>query len=123
MLAFKRWFGKAWAWLKRSWKWLLLPVGVLIWVAARLTSKKEVTVISPGLVEHEEVRERLELEATQKKAAADVKAAEQLSGIEATRTQTVAKETQKQIDAIKEAQDDSQKVNDLLKSVGKDMRK
>lgn len=116
------WLLKAWGWLKRNWKWLLLPVGVVLYLVGRASSKKEVSVLSPGLVAHEEVKAKLDAEAAQKKQAADEKAAAQLSGIEANRSAKVSSETQKQVDEIEAVQGDPAKVTDLLKNIGKDIR-
>jgi hypothetical protein len=117
------WLVKAWAWLKANWKWLLFPVGLLLLLVGRASAKREVTVVSPGLVEHEEVEKKLDEEAAAKKQAADEKAQQQLSGIEASRSATVASETQKQMDAAAAVRDDPDALNDYLKNVGKDMRR
>lgn len=115
-------FGKAWAWLKLNWKWLIFPLGVLLYVVGRLSSRGNITVVSPGLTGHEEVDEKLKAEAEQKKQAADNKAAEQLTGIETGRRATATAETARQIKEVEAAQGDPDKVNDLLKKVGKDIR-
>lgn len=116
------WFTKAWAWLKRNWKWLIFPVGVLVYVIGRASSNKSTTVVSPELVGHQKVKEKLDAEAAQKKLDADEKAAAQLSEIAKDRSSTAASETQKQVDAVKAVQGNPEKVSDLLKQVGKDIR-
>jgi hypothetical protein len=114
--------GAAWAWLKLNWKWLLFPLGVLLYVVGRVSARSNTTVVSPGLTEHEGVDEKLKAEAAQKKQAADNKAAEQLNGIEADRRAVANAETERQLKAVEAAQGDPDKVNDLLKKVGKDIR-
>ncbi len=116
------WLVRLWAWLKRNWKWLLFPVGILVYLIGRVSASKNVSVVSPGLVGHQEVREGLEAEAEAKKQAATERAAEQLSSIEANRSSKVSSETQKQVDEIEAAQGDPAKVSELLKNIGKDIR-
>lgn len=122
MLALKIWFKAAWEWLKKYWKWLIFPIGIGIWVIARATAKKEITVVSPGLVAHEEVKAQLDAQAAQQKATADVKAVSELNRIETERSTIAANETQKHIDEIEDVQGDPKKVTDLLKNIGKDIR-
>lgn len=116
------WLFQAWGWLKRNWKWLLLPVGLIAYLVGRASAKKEVSALSPGLVAHEEVKAKLDAEAEQKKQVADEKAAAQLSDIEANRSAKVSSLTQKQVDAIESVQGAPAKVTDLLKHIGKDIR-
>lgn len=118
-----QWPVQAWAWVKRNWKWLLFPIGVLAYVVGRATAKTNVTVVSPGLVEHEEVKNKLDAEAAQKKHEADVQATEQLAAIETARKAAVDAERQKQVSRIDEVQGSPEKVTDLLKQIGKDIRK
>lgn len=117
------WLLKTWAWLKKYWKWLLFPVGILLYVVGRASVRKEVTVVSPGLLEHQEVQGKLETEAAQKKQQADAAATERLGQVELERKRRVDAETQKQLASVEAAQGDPSKVNDLLKQVGKDIRK
>lgn len=117
------WLKAAWEWLKKYWKWLLFPIGILAYLVGRASAKTNVTVVSPGLIEHAEVEARLDAEAAEKKQEADVAAAAQLNQVELTRRREVDAESNKQVAAAEAAQDDPQKVNDLLKQVGKDMRK
>lgn len=116
------WFKAAWGWLKRNWKWLILPVGVIAYLLGRYYSKSSVQVVSPGLVEHAEVDATLNEEAEQKKQAADTAAAAQLSAIEANRSSKISSETQKQMDEVVTVQGDPEKVTSFLKQVGKDIR-
>jgi hypothetical protein len=104
------WMFLTWEWLKRNWKWLLLPLGVLLWFLGRVTAKKEVIITSTALAEADT-------------AQADAKEAAQLSGIAAQHSAAVAVATQKQIDAAADAQGDSEAVNSILAGVGKDMRR
>jgi len=115
------WLNAAWTWLKKYWKWLLFPVGVAVYFIGRASAKTNISVVSPGLIGHEDVDTKLAAEAAQKKLDADESAAAQLSGIEADRSSKVSSDTQKQIDAIEAVKGDPEKVTDLLKQVGKDV--
>lgn len=116
------WLKATWEWLKKNWKWLLFPVGVLLYVIGRASAKTDVTVVSPGLTAHEEVKAKLDAEAEAKKQEASVVAEKQLAEIETQRTVVADAETKKQIAEIDEAQGDPKAVSDLLKGIGKDIR-
>lgn len=117
------WYASAWEWLKKNWKWLLLPIGLLLWFIGRSSGKREVTVTSTALGEHEAMARQLDAEAAQQKATADAKESSALAGIAANQSAQTAAATQKQIDAAAAAEGDPYKVNSLLLDVGKDMRK
>lgn len=116
------WLKAAWEWLKKYWKWLLFPVGLLLYVVGRSSAKTNVTVVSPGLVAHEEVKQKLDAEAAQKKHEADVVAVKQLEVVANQRAAVVDAETKRQMTEIQEAQGDPAAVSDLLKKIGKDIR-
>ncbi len=119
---FKEKLAAAWSWTKANWKWLLFPIGLLLYVVGRAAARRDVTVVSPGLVEHQEVQAELDAKAAKQKQEADAKAVGQLSSIEAGRSARVGSETQKQVAEVEAAQGDPTRVNDLLKKVGKDIR-
>lgn len=116
------WLSATWAWLKKYWKWLLFPIGFLLYFAGRATAKTTTNVVSPSLVGHEEVKAKLDDEAAAKRQQADVEAANQLQIIERQRAEVVDEATQGQVAEIKAAQGDPEKVTDLLKQIGKDIR-
>lgn len=117
------WLIAAWGWLKRNWKWLLLPIGALAWLLGRLTAKKTVVVESSALEEHNEVVQKIEEEADVKREAAHKTLEGQLMGIDSAHSAAVTASTSTVIKEAGEAQGDSDKVNDLLKNLGKDLRK
>ncbi len=117
------WLIKTWAWLKKYWKWLLFPIGALLYIIGRASARRDVTVVSPGLAEHQAVREKLDAEAAQQKQEVDAVAAKKLEQVELERQHQVDAETKKQVEAVDAAQGDPGSVNDLLKQVGKDLRK
>jgi len=110
-------------WLKKYWKWLLLPLGVLLWLLGRATARKTVVVTSGALAQADEAKTEIDAKAASRVREADGKEAAQLAGISAQHSAAVASETQRLVDAAEEAQGDPDKVNDLLRQVGKDMRR
>lgn len=116
------WLLKAWEWTKRNWKWLLFPIGILIYIAGR-ARPRDITMVSPELIGHSEVERELNAEADAKKQVVEKKTEEQLAGIEAQREASLAAEQQQQLDAAAAIENDPQAVNDFLKQVGKDIRK
>ena len=117
------WMLTAEVWLKKYWKWLLLPIGLLLWLLGRLTAKKTVTITSTAIAEADEAKGKINAEAAEKVREADAKEAAQLAGISAQQAAAVARETQKQVDAAAEAQGDPDAVNALLIQTGKDARR
>lgn len=117
------WLFLTWEWLRKHWKWLLLPVGLLIWLLGRVTAKKQVTITSTALADADVAKAGIEEEAASRRKLADAKEAAQLGGVASQHAAAVATATQKQVDSAAEAQGDPERVNALLLSVGKDMRK
>jgi hypothetical protein len=117
------WLFLTWEWLKRYWKWLLLPLGILLWFLGRATAKKEVTVTSTALAESDTAKAAIDAKALEQTAQADAKEAAQLAVVTSQRSAAVAAATQTQIDAASAAQGDSGAVNSILTNVGKDMRR
>lgn len=116
-------FGTAWRWLKRNWKWLLLPVGIVIWLVGRLMARKTVVVESSALGEHAEVERKVEAQAEEKKAELAQEREAQLAGIAAEHAAKSTSITQQHVAEAAATEGDSEKVNDLLSQVSKDMRK
>lgn len=110
-------------WLKKNWKWLLFPIGMLLVVLGYgLASRKKVIVTSTALAGADEAKVRINEEAADKVRAADAQEAGQLAGIDAQHSAAVASTTQEQLNAVKDAEGDPEKVNALLADVGKQMR-
>jgi len=111
-------------WFKKYWKWLLFPVGLLLLILGYgLASRKRVVITSTALEGANEAKDKINAEASEKVRQADAKESGQLAGIAAQHSAAVASVTQKQLDAVEEAQGDSDKVNALLVDVGKGMRR
>lgn len=117
------WLVKAWGWVKEHWYWLLAPVGIVLFLLGRAGGKKTTVVTSTELEKHDEVERQIAAQAEAKKEAINRSAQEALSGIEAAHSASVTSATQKTLNEAASAEGDSERVNDLLLNVGKDMRK
>lgn len=112
---------KAWPWLKKNWKWLLFPIGILVFIAG-YTSKSRIGTVSSellGAAEDKAVIEgRTAGQIIEEKAARD----EKIAKLEKEHSATVAKLTRAQRDQMQKIRNDPDKVNEFLKQVGKDIR-
>lgn len=117
------WLLTAWAWLKRNWKWLLLPIGVAAWLFGRAFGKKTVAVQSSALEAHDELERQVVKDAAKQKEAIRAQEQQQLSGLDAAHSAAVTAATQTVINEAADAQGDSDKVNEFLQGVSKDLRK
>lgn len=59
----------AWEWVKKNWHWIVVPVGVVLYLMGR-AGRRNVHVVSPQLVQHEEVEREAEQKATSEQQAA-----------------------------------------------------
>jgi hypothetical protein len=117
------WAIKAWVWLRANWKWLILPVGVLLWVLGRLSAKKPPDVVAPELLGAAKG-----IQAASDKASLDLANAARAKDAEITlvdgvHSDAVHKAVQAQENKYEELKDKPEEVNSFLASVGKDIRK
>ena len=112
-----------WTWLKANWKWLLFPVGILLFIVGRFTARKLPVVVAPEMVGAAE--EKLKAEEDAKSKALEAEAAKQrrLAEIEKEHAEALKKLTDNQRSLVKALQDDPEKLNDFLIDVGKSVRK
>jgi len=110
---------KIWSWLKKYWKWILLPVGIILFLLSLRKTKVVAIPVDTGaateaaIKKHEEELKRREEEA---KAKADA----ELKKIEEEHKAALDKldqEQRKQYDILKKG--DPQKLTDWLLSLGK----
>lgn len=113
---------KVWAWLKKYWKWLLFPVGILLGILSMLGRKRIFNVVSPELVEAEKVREEAEEDKRQRIEELEQERSERLEEIERVHADTVSKLTDEQKKRVEELREDPDELNDFLLEVGKDIR-
>jgi hypothetical protein len=116
------WLKAAAAWTVRNWKLLLFPIGILVWIAGRASSRKTVVLQSPELEEHFELKRRLDEEATAKKVEAAQKhaaATRKATEVYLDKTKQVEEQAAQR---VAELQTDPDALNDFLKQTGKDVR-
>lgn len=114
---------KVWAWIKANWKWLLGPLGVLIWLVARATTSKTAPTIADGeIVGHDEAMAEADHLASVQKAQADAASQAQHAQIDAGHAAAVGALDKSLIAEADAVRDDSDKVNSYLKDTGKELR-
>lgn len=116
-------FATAWAWLKKWWKWLLLPIGAGLWLLGRATAKTKIVVASPELQEHAELEQGWAAEADQKKTTAAVEKRIRDELIEKDYTESMEKVHQKVEDASAGLENDPILLTNYLKKAGKNVHK
>ncbi len=116
------WNTKAWPWLKRNWKWILLPIGLLMLVGKAFGGRR-VTVVGSELTGAAEAESKISRDAAKKLEAATTKRDELLEEIKKDH----AKSVQHQVNDLKqdapELVANPSALNDHLKQVGKKVRK
>ena len=123
-LGIRLWFAGAWLWLKKYWHWLLFPVGVLLFVLGRLGAKKApIVVVDSELVGHQKVVEQANEAAAQAQQEAAKNASVELGGIEAHHTAAVDEVGRAQTAEVEAARGDLDKTNEMLKQLGRDVRR
>lgn len=114
---------KAYAWVVVHWRWLLLPVGVLLWLLGRGSKQTKVVVASPELTAHEEVDRQLEARAAAKVQAAGVKRDDDLATAETQRTAALQATEEGARQQAVDLQNDPTRVTGFLEQVGRDVRR
>ena len=112
---------KAWPWLKKNWKWLLFPLGILIFIVGYGTRKQSV-VVAPELLGAAEDKKKAEEKAAGEITEAKEDRDKQLAEIEKEHADVVAKLTQGQKEQLEELKKDPEKLNKFLIDLGKSIR-
>lgn len=110
-------------WLKTNWKWLLFPVGILLFLIGRLTSRKPPVVVAPELVGAAEEKLKAEEEAKSKALEAEADKKRRLVEIEKEHAEALRKLTDNQKKLVEALKDDPERLNDFLIDVGKSVRR
>lgn len=114
---------KVWAWLKRYWKYLLFPVGILLGVLAMLNRRKNLGNIVPPLeVDTEPEREEANREAEEKARKAQVDKERRIEELKKEHAGTLRELTGQQRVRVDELKDDPDALNDYLLEVGRGIR-
>jgi hypothetical protein len=115
------WALKAWPWLKKYWKWLLFPIGIIVFILGYSVRPKP-KVLSSELTGAADAKKKADDKAAEETGKARAERDAQLAGIEREHASTIAKLTKEQRAKVKELREDPDKVNAFLIGVGKDIR-
>lgn len=115
------WLGKVWAWLKKNWKYILFPIGILVAIFTLLGKRKQ-NVVAPELVGAEEKKIKARRKADKKLKKADEERTVTLEEVEKEHSTTIAKLTRAQRDKVKELKEDPDELNSFLLQVGEEIR-
>lgn len=114
---------KAWAWIKKYWKYLLFPVGIIVGILGVLSRRKDVgDVVAPKEVETEGEREAANAEAKKKAEEAEAAKKKAVEDLEREHADTIDKLTDEQREKVEELREDPDKLNEFLLGVGKEIR-
>lgn len=113
----------AWVWLKANWKWLIAPVGVVLWFIARASASKAAPVVADGaIVGHDEEVAKADADAAVQKAQADATAQAQHAQLDAGHAAAVGAIDKTLVAEADAARGDADKVNEILKDTSKEMQ-
>lgn len=115
------WTLKAWPWLVANWKWLLFPIGIIVFILG-YSVRKRPEVLAPELLEHAKETSKIEKRTAGQIVEAKEERDRKIKEIEKEHANTVAKLTRKQRDELEGLREDPDKLADFLKQVGKDIR-
>jgi len=119
-------FLKVWEWLKKYWKWILFPIGILgmviTYFIGRSSKKTKVEVISPVEKEADDMVKKEQAEADKKAAEAKKERDEKVAQLEKEHAETIKEFNDELRDKYEEIKDDPDKVSEFLLNVGKSMR-
>ena len=112
---------KVWTWLKANWKWLLFPVGILLFLAGWLLRPKTV-VVDSALHNAALAEDKAKAEADKKNAEALAVKDAAVQKIEAEHQATIKQLTDEQKSKVTELRDDPDALNQYLLDVGNQIR-
>lgn len=115
---------KVWEWLKKYWKYILFPVGIVLGVIAAVAARRStpVNVVAPKEVETEPERDAANAAAVQKAKEAEAARDAAIKKVEAEHAATLKVLTDEQKGKVAELQEDPDELNKFLLSVGKSIR-
>jgi len=117
------WLVAAWGWLKKNWMWILLPVGVLLFLSGRLSKKTQVIeVVNPELQGHEEKKRGIDQKADAELKRLQEERAKKLAAVEAEHSAVLEALREEQKKKADDLRDDPDQLARYLLEVGKDIR-
>ena len=117
------WKGRAKPWLKENWVWIILPIGIILYVLGYVSKKtRDVTVVPTELHEADKKKEvvRKELEVELEKLEADKQA--QIAAVVKEHAAVIEKLTTEQADEAKKLLVSPAELNVYLLEVGRKVR-
>jgi hypothetical protein len=113
----------AWAWAKKNWKWLLAPLGAVLWLLGRGSKKTVIEVQSPELTGFEEEAKKMEAAAEGQRQAAKTALDSRIIEIQQKNAVAIQELSDASAKQAAELQANPDGVNAFLKGVSKDVRK
>lgn len=117
------WLGKAWEWIKRNWKYILFPLGIVLGILALISKLRGPgQVVSPLGAQAEKERQKAQAEADKKAKEAEAARQKKVQELEQEHADTLKKLTDDQKKQVEELREDPDKLNSFLLNVGKSIR-
>lgn len=117
------WTEKALPWLKRNWMWLLLPVGIILFLLGRGSKPtRKIDVVSTKLHGADAKREELKKELAEKVKELDDEKVDKISTVVKEHKETIEKLTNEQKGEADNLLGDPDKLNSYLLEVGRRVR-
>lgn len=114
---------KVWGWLKKYWKYLLFPVGIVLGILGVLAKRKDLgDIVAPKEVETEEERDEANAEATRLSEQAKIVRDAKVEFLKREHAETIEELTDKQKAQVDELEEDPDALNEFLLGVGKEIR-
>lgn len=113
---------KVWVWVKKYWKYLLFPIGILVGIIGFIGRRKP-EVIAPELLDAEEKEREINEEAEKRLDEVEEKRRKQVEDVEREHAETIQKLTDEQKEKLEELREDPDELNDFLLEVGKSVRR
>jgi hypothetical protein len=116
------WNNKALPWLQKNWKWIVLPVGLLMLVG-RVLSERKTTVVSSELSGAAEVEKKADQVMETQVAVAKATEVAQVDAAGEARERAMRALTGEERTKVNELVGDPVALNEYLKNTGKSVRK
>jgi len=113
---------KVWEWLKKYWKYILFPVGIVLGILGALSTRRAVEVTPSEVGEAEKEKRRAEEEAEEKVREAETKKLQRIQEIEEEHRAVIEQLTEEQQSRVEELRESPEDLNTFLLDVGKQIR-
>lgn len=113
---------KVWEWIKKYWKWLIFPVGVVLFFIGQLTARRSSVVIQSEIAEAEKWQQKAREEAEARAREAELERKKQVEELEKKHEDTIKQLTDDQRSQVERLRDHPEKLSEYLLRVGKDIR-